>query len=245
MKVAAEKIRKDVPWSDIHELTCDLSSMESVRKCAEDFKNLELPINVLINNAGVMIPPFSKTKEGYELQFGTNHLGHFLLTNLLIQRLKDGAPSRIVNVASLAHNFAPKEGILFDHLKDDEYYQKVLYYGQSKLCNMLHAMKLNKLLQDKGITCVSLHPGTIYTNLARHSIFAKAYYTLLYPFHKSEPQGASTTIFCSFAGEGGNGIEPGGYHSDCNVCKVKCPAFNGELADKLWDYSVSATDSNN
>eukprot|EP00953_Heterococcus_sp_UTEX-ZZ885_P000358 723-Heterococcus_DN1.PRE.3 len=106
--------------STVHELVCDLGSMESVRKCAEDFKALNLPLHVLINNAGVMVPPFTKTVEGFELQFGTNVLGHVLLTNLLLPKLKASTPSRVVNVASEGHKLAPKGGILWGHLKDGD-----------------------------------------------------------------------------------------------------------------------------
>jgi NAD(P)-dependent dehydrogenase (short-subunit alcohol dehydrogenase family) len=243
MHTVAEKIRKEAPNSVIHEIVCDVGSMASVRKSVEEFNALNLPLDVLINNAGVMACPFSLTEDGYELQFGTNHLGHFLLTNLLIPKLKEGVPSRVVNVASVAHRFAPPEGILWDYLKTDEKYSRWTYYGQSKLCNMLHAHELNCRLQEQGITAVSLHPGVINTNLGRHIMLYKVVSFATSFFLKSEPQGAATSIFCAFAKIGQPGFEPGGFHDSCNVGRVEHKAYNADTSKKLWEFSAKVTNS--
>lgn len=238
MHAVAEDIRKSFPNSTVHELVCDLSSFESVRTCAEEFNKLNVPLDALINNAGVMMCPWMLTKDGYEMQFGTNHLGHFLLTNLLMPKLKEAPKARIVCVASVGHRLAPKEGVMFDYLKANEKYNNITYYGQSKLSNMLHARALTKKLQGTSVTAVSLHPGAINTNLGRHSWLSKAIYFIGTPFLKSEPQGAATNVYCAFGS-----VEPAGYYADCNVDTPAHSAYTDELADKLWTYSATETKS--
>ncbi|KAL2948884.1 hypothetical protein AAZX31_20G148200 [Glycine max] len=175
-KDVKETILKEIPSAKVDAMELDLSSMKSVRKFASEFKSSGLPLNILINNAGIMACPFSLSKDKIELQFATNHIGHFLLTNLLLDTIKKTSreskkEGRIVNVSSEAHRFAYSEGICFDKINDESSYNNWRAYGQSKLANILHANELTRRLKEDGvdISANSLHPGTITTNLFRHN----------------------------------------------------------------------------
>ncbi|KAL9240470.1 hypothetical protein vseg_014684 [Gypsophila vaccaria] len=177
-KEVKDKIVQEIPAAKVDTMELDLSSMASVRKFASDYKSSNRQLNLLINNAGIMATPFMLSKDNIELQFATNHLGHFLLTHLLLDTMKktareSGREGRIVNVSSEAHRFAYPEGIRFDKLNDQSSYQSWRAYGQSKLANILHAKELTKHLKEEGveITANSLHPGAINTNLFRYNSF--------------------------------------------------------------------------
>lgn len=148
----------------------DLSSLESVRKFSNKFLKEENRLDILINNAGIMICPKSLTRDGFETQIGVNHMGHFLLTNLLLDLLKKSSPSRIVVLSSLAHvaGYIKK-----DDLNSEKSYNRILAYGQSKLANILFTRHLAKKLNGTGVTVYCLHPGSVNTDLMRHvpSIF--------------------------------------------------------------------------
>lgn len=148
----------------------DLSSLESIRKFAEKFLKEESRLDILINNAGIMICPKSLTKDGLETQIGVNHMGHFLLTNLLLDLLKKSSPSRIIVLSSLAHiaGYINKKD-----LNSEKSYNRILAYGQSKLANILFTRYLSKKLNGTGVTVYCLHPGSVNTELTRHvpSIF--------------------------------------------------------------------------
>lgn len=131
-----EELMKEDNNAEITVLPLDLSSFDSVHEFAKQFKALKKPLHLLVNNAGVMLCPLEYTKDGHEMHFGTNHLGHFLLTELMLPNLKASAPSRIVNLSSAAYALPYTEGIRFDDLKGEEYYSKLYAYGQSKLCNL-------------------------------------------------------------------------------------------------------------
>ncbi|KEH43683.1 NAD(P)-binding rossmann-fold protein [Medicago truncatula] len=191
-KVAAndikEAILKEIPSAKIDVMELDLSSLESVKKFASEFNSSGLPLNILINNAGIMLCPFMLSKDNIELHFATNHLGHFLLTNLLLDTMKKTAhqskkEGRIVNVSAKAYIFAYPEGIRFDKINDQSSYSKWGAYGQSKLANILHANELARRLKDDGVDIIvnSLHPGIILTNLSRHmSVIDGNYYLVLF-----------------------------------------------------------------
>ncbi|XP_058223857.1 short-chain dehydrogenase TIC 32, chloroplastic-like isoform X3 [Rhododendron vialii] len=176
-----EAILEENPNAKIDVMELDLSSMASVRNFASEFNSLGLPLNLLINNAGIFGYPFMLSQDKIELQFGTNHLGHFLLTNLLLETMKSTArqshkEGRIVNVSSVGHWFAFR-GIQFDTINDESRFNSMYAYGQSKLANILHAKELAKRLKEEGveITANSVHPGAVDTNIVRHglSIIAK------------------------------------------------------------------------
>ncbi|XP_052727573.1 short-chain dehydrogenase TIC 32, chloroplastic isoform X2 [Vigna angularis] len=174
-KNVKETVLEEIPSAKIDVMELDLSSMASVRKFAADFNSSGLSLNILINNAGVMATPFLLSQDNIELQFATNHLGHFLLTNLLLETMKKTVrdckqEGRIVIISSEAHRFAYREGILFDKINDESGYNSYFSYGQSKLANILHAKELARRLKEEGveITVNSLHPGSIVTNILRY-----------------------------------------------------------------------------
>ncbi|XP_047252119.1 short-chain dehydrogenase TIC 32 B, chloroplastic isoform X3 [Capsicum annuum] len=173
---AKQRIVKDNKAARVDVEKLDLSSIRSVKAFADNFKALNIPLNILINNAGIMFCPFQLSEDGIELQFATNHLGHFYLTNLLLDNMKETAKSsgiegRIVNLSSVAHICPYKGGIRFHKINHKSSYQNKLAYGQSKLANILHANELSRHLQEEGanITVNSVHPGLIMTSLMRHS----------------------------------------------------------------------------
>ncbi|KAH0779217.1 hypothetical protein KY290_005644 [Solanum tuberosum] len=229
--------------SRIDILKLDLSSLKSVKAFADNFLALNLPLNILINNAGIMFCPFQLSEDGIEMQFATNHLGHFYLTNLLLDKMKETAKStgiegRIVNLSSVAHLVCPREGIRFHNINDKNSYQDKVAYGQSKLANILHANELSRRLQEEGanITVNSVHPGLIMTNLMRHSAFLmrllRVFTCLLW---KNVPQGAATTCYVAIH-PSLNGVT-GKYFSDCNEYKPSKLARDEVLARNLWDFS--------
>ncbi|CAI0472648.1 unnamed protein product [Linum tenue] len=149
---AKHLILKHTPGARVDVLQLDLASTRSVRAFADSFKALNLPLNVLINNAGVMFCPYQQSEDGIEMQFATNHLGtggHFLLTNLLVDKMKEtaratGVEGRIVNLSSIAHIHTYRHAILFDDINDKK---RCWAYGQSKLANILHAKELSRRFQ--------------------------------------------------------------------------------------------------
>ena len=146
---AREDLMAETGCTEIHVRELDLSSLDSVRTFASNFLKEEQRLDILINNAGVMACPKASTKDGFELQLGTNHLGHFLLTNLLLDRLKASTPSRVVNLSSLAHRFGT---INKRDLNSEKSYNQVTAYCQSKLANVLFTRELAKRLQGTGVT---------------------------------------------------------------------------------------------
>ncbi|KAK4486463.1 hypothetical protein RD792_009143 [Penstemon davidsonii] len=249
-KKVKETIIKEIPDAKIDVMELDLCSMASVRKFASEYNSLALPLNLLINNAGVMAPPFMLSKDGIELQFATNHLGHFLLTNLLLDNMKNTArdsqkEGRIVNVSSEAHRFPYGEGIRFDKINDSSSYNTVRAYGQSKLANILHANELSRRLKEEGvqITANSLHPGSIATNLLRHHGFIDGMVNLVGKyFLKNIPQGAATTCYVALHPQV-KGVS-GEYFADSNIAKPTSLAKDAELAKKVWDFSLKLTEPN-
>eukprot|EP00731_Ephydatia_muelleri_P018056 Em0011g96a len=160
----------------------DLASLESVRQFASSILEEEPTIDILINNAGVSCCPYSKTEDGFEMQFGVNHLAHFLLTNLLLDRLKEAPTARIVNVSSIAHRHV--KGINFDDLNSEKSYSPLVAYGQSKLANILFTRSLAKRLAGTSVITNCLHPGVIRTEIFRHVVsgtIAKAMSSALSP----------------------------------------------------------------
>lgn len=163
-EAAAKEIRAKVPNAKLEMMQLDLASLDSVRSFAYAFKAKYDRLDILQNNAGVMMTPESTTKDGFEMQFGTNHLGHFALTGLLMDVLTATEGSRIVNVSSLA---AERGEMHFNDLMLKQDYGRSKAYGQSKLANLLFTKALNKRLQDNGTNTISVaaHPGVANTNL--------------------------------------------------------------------------------
>ncbi|KAK9668125.1 hypothetical protein RND81_13G036400 [Saponaria officinalis] len=242
-----ESILEKIPAAKIDVMELDLSSLASVEKFASEYKSLGLPLNVLINNAGIMATPYRLSKDNIELQFATNHLGHFHLTNLLLDAMKKTAhesksEGRIVIVSSEAHRFAYREGIRFNKLNDESGYSSLQAYGQSKLANILHANELARKLkeEDINITVNSLHPGSISTNLLRHHSFINGIvHSVGKLVLKDAEQGAATTCFVALHPQV-EGVT-GKYFMDSNVAQSASQAQDTELAKKLWDFSSKLT----
>jgi NAD(P)-dependent dehydrogenase (short-subunit alcohol dehydrogenase family) len=192
---------------DVMEL--DLASLDSVRSFAKRFLEKQDSLHGLVNNAGVMNPPQGKTRDGFELQFGTNHLGHYLLTELLLPALKKGAPSRIVNLSSCFHDKAfGREGrIDFEDLHfERRKYDGWAAYAQSKLANLLHSRHLARRLSGTGVVTASVHPGWVRSNLIKFSMPLFLQDTVLRPFLRLagmiEPEeGAQSTLFALLSPE--------------------------------------------
>ncbi|XP_024369287.1 short-chain dehydrogenase TIC 32, chloroplastic isoform X2 [Physcomitrium patens] len=239
------EITRDVPKARVELMKLDLSSLASVRQFSDEFNNRKLPLNVLINNAGFMSRTFEKSEDGLEKVFATNHIGTFLLTKLLLDKLKTtaketGAEGRIVNVSSEAHKYGYKGGLVLDKLNDSTSYDGKCAYGQSKLANILHARELAKRLKEEGanVTANSVHPGVMDTNFGKgQSVFFSGIALSLVKFLlKTVPQGAATTCYVATSPKV-NGIS-GMYFKDCNLNPyVSEPARDPELARKLWEFS--------
>ncbi|QCE08198.1 short-chain dehydrogenase TIC 32, chloroplastic-like [Vigna unguiculata] len=245
-KDVKETILKEIPSAKVDAMELDLSSMDSVNKFASDFKSSGLPLNILVNNAGIMACPFKLSADKIELQFATNHLGHFLLTNLLLDTMKKTSretkkEGRIVNVSSEAHKFAYSEGIRFDKINDESSYSNWRAYGQSKLANILHANELSRRLKEDGveISANSLHPGAITTNLFRHTGINGIVNGIGRLVFKNVQQGAATTCYVALHPQV-KGIS-GKYFSDSNVARTTSLGTDADLAKKLWDFSLNLT----
>uniref|UniRef100_A0A2P2LEL0 Short-chain dehydrogenase n=1 Tax=Rhizophora mucronata TaxID=61149 RepID=A0A2P2LEL0_RHIMU len=242
-----EAILKEIPSAKVDVMQLDLSSMASVRKFASEYISSGLPLNLLINNAGVMATPFMLSQDNIEIQFATNHVGHFLLTNLLLETMKKTAceskqEGRIVNVSSEGHRLAYREGIPFDKISDESRYSSFVAYGQSKLANILHANELAKRLKEDGvdITANSLHPGAIATNLLRYHSIINSISNMIGRFVlKNVQQGAATTCYVALHSQV-KGVS-GKYFKDCNLAEPTSQAKDSELANKLWEFSLSLT----
>ncbi|KAJ9554905.1 hypothetical protein OSB04_009519 [Centaurea solstitialis] len=246
---AKQTILKTYENAKIDVLHLDLSSLNSVKTFADNFLALNLPLNVLINNAGIMFCPYQLSQDGIEMQFATNHLGHFYLTNLLLDKMKNtasatGIEGRIVNVSSVAHLHTYEEGIKFDAINDKNSYSDKKAYGQSKLASILHANELSRRLKEEGvnITVNSVHPGLIMTNLMKHSLNLMRIMKLVtYLLWKNVPQGAATTCYVAVH-PNLKGVS-GKYFLDCNEWPASDFARDPKLAKKLWDYSNHLLDS--
>ncbi|KAI3727635.1 hypothetical protein L6452_16253 [Arctium lappa] len=239
-----ETILTETPDAKVDVMELDLSSLASVRKFAAEYCSSGLPLNILINNAGVMAPPFMLSKDNIELQFATNHLGHFLLTNLLLETMKNTSrenkkEGRIVNVSSEAHRYTYKEGINFDKINDESSYSTMYAYGQSKLANILHANELTRRFKEENVelTANSLHPGAIATGLMRHHRILEGVVNWVGKyFLKNIPQGAATTCYVALHPQV-KGVS-GEYFADSNKGKPSPVSKDSELGKKLWDFSL-------
>jgi NAD(P)-dependent dehydrogenase (short-subunit alcohol dehydrogenase family) len=167
-KAAAARIAAAAPGADVMVQPVDLASLDSIRAAAAALRAAHPAIDLLINNAGVMFPPKQTTRDGFELQFGTNHLGHFALTGLLLAQMLPVPGSRVVTVSSLAHRIRAR--INFDDLQSERSYSRVAAYGQSKLANLMFTYELQRQLSGAGTTiAVAAHPGLADTELTRNT----------------------------------------------------------------------------
>jgi WW domain-containing oxidoreductase len=216
-------------------VVCELSEPESVFAAAESVKAMGEKLDVIVCNAGIMALPKLNQQHGYELQFFTNHIGHFILVTELLDLLADDG--RVVMVSSEAHRQAPREGIQFDNLSGEKGYTSWLAYGQSKLANILFAKELARRFEGTDKVANALHPGVINTNLARHlnSIVDVAMSAISPIALKSIPQGAATQTYLAAHPDAAK--VSGEYFSHCNPARPTSKARDAELAKKLWEKS--------
>ncbi|KAJ3073132.1 hypothetical protein HDU98_002168 [Podochytrium sp. JEL0797] len=251
-KAAIKEIKQSVPNADVVFMKLNLADWDSVQAFAQAFKNTGFPLHILMNNAGIMAPPqFEASKHGVELQMAGNHLGHFYLTHLLLPVLEKTARAnpndsiRIVNLSSLGHWFTPLKGIDFKHINDPSAYNAWLWYGQSKLANLLFSNQLQKRINTStGLTNVyvnAVHPGAVSTNLATNSAYIStlAALGLMEVIGLSPANGALTQLYCATSGE----IVLKGFKGRYFVptAAVQFSSFHGrdeKLAEELWDWSV-------
>ncbi|XP_029935167.1 retinol dehydrogenase 12-like isoform X1 [Myripristis murdjan] len=232
-QVAMKEIIKGSGNENVICMELDLSDSKSIREFAEAVNRDEAKLNILINNAGVMVCPYGKTADGFEMQIGVNHMGHFLLTYLLIDLIKRSTPARIINVSSMAHAWG---SINLEDINSEKRYDKRAAYGQSKLANVLFTRSLAKRLEGTGVTVYSLHPGVVQTDLWRHLSGPEQFVMkIVSPFTKSSIQGAQTTIYCAV--EPTLETESGGYYSDCAPASCSAAASDDNMAQKLWELS--------
>lgn len=211
----------------------DVSSLESVRKFVDKFLKEESRLDILINNAGVMAMPRTVSVDGFEMQFATNHLGHFLLTNLLLDTLVASAPSKIINVSSRGHAWGK---INRDDVQGLHGYSSWGAYTQSKLANVLFTRELAKRLDGTEVTANAVHPGTVSTELSRHMTCLALVATMpLRLFFKTAKAGAQTTL--AIALDPDYNSVTGKYFSDCKIRKESQAAQDDETADWLWRTS--------
>ena len=218
-------------------MLADLASQQSIRALAAEFLATDRPLHVLINNAGVVNLSRKVTVDGLEEVFAVNHLGYFLLTNLLLDRLKASAPARIVNVASDAHKIG---GMNFDDLQAERRYRTMKVYGQSKLANIMFTYELARRLEGSGVTVNCLHPGAVATGLGKNNgAWAQAIIKLLGTFFRTPENGAATSIHLA-ASPALAGVS-GQYFSDCKPRRSSKLSYDEAAQRRLWEISERLT----
>ncbi|MBQ74917.1 MAG: short-chain dehydrogenase [Gammaproteobacteria bacterium] len=245
-QIALETVKKSVPDADVELAILDLFDLDSVRKCGKEIAENFPKIDILINNAGVMAAPLSRTKEGLEIHLGTNFLGHYVFTKYLINNVIQAAPSRIINLTSSAHRLSPYR--LDDPFFEKEEYHKLTAYGQSKTASVLFALELDRRYKDRGVRTTAVHPGLINTELGRH--FSEEEVAFLQTgipeglSMKDVSQGAATTVWAATTPDFDN--LAGKFCEDCAVADeiddpdehergVMPHALDMGVAATLWD----------
>lgn len=228
---ATEAIQRESGNARVTALSLDLADLASVRACADAFLRHDLPLHLLLNNAG-LAGARGLTKSGFELAFGVNHVGHFLLTSLLLERIQRSAPARVVTVASKSHYSA--SGIDWDAVRQPTKTRTALReYGVSKLANVLFSAELARRLEGAGVNTYSLHPGVVASDVWR---------SVPWPFRSlmklgmiSTEKGAATSLYCASSAEAG--AQTGLYYDECRSRKPSKAAQDRALAAELWRRS--------
>ncbi|MDD4967918.1 MAG: oxidoreductase [Paludibacter sp.] len=247
---AKKQIVKFLPTADIQVMELDLTDLKSIRNFATKFKQNHARLDILLNNAGIMMVPYGLTKDGFESQLGTNHLGHFALTGLLLDVLKNTPTSRVVNVSSMAHSSGEMDfnNLLFEKGKG---YTPIKAYGRSKLSNLLFTYELQRFFETNKINtmAVAAHPGFSDTNLA-HTMMEKWYYRLLKPLFFRMAQPASMGALPQLRASVDPAAKPSQFYGPDGkrqmkgypvVVQPKEKAFNKDDARRLWEASEKLT----
>ena len=253
LDAAVAAIRAEVPEAALETIICDLGSLARIKTCGEEARARFDRIDILINNAGVMACPLMHTADGFEMQFGTNHLGHFALTAQLMPLIEAGTRKRIVNLSSRAHHMAPTD--VDDPNFASRPYDPWVSYGNAKTANVLFTVELERRYGPRGIHAYAVHPGGINTNLGRHlteemaaALMARVTASDSGFQWKTIPQGAATSCWAATAPdlEGTGGV----YCEDCHVAEVDDVSSNGgvrsyaldaDTARRLWTVSEDLT----
>lgn len=235
------------PRAQIDVMQLDLADLQSVRTFADKFQSSFDQLDILINNAGIMAPPYAKTKDGFEMQFGSNHLGHFALTGLLLPLLANTPGSRIVTISSRAHS---RGSIDFDNLDGAKGYHAKKFYNQSKLANLYFALELDKRLKAHGFPTISIacHPGVSATNILKLGTreIPSALKRIANLFLQPPGMGALSTIYAATEPNltGGEYIGPLGQFQRKGYPALGTPHANAtdqEISRRLWDVSEKLT----
>ena len=235
-EAAVADVRGSTGSDAVELLQLDLASKTSIRSAAATFLSRHDQLHVLVNNAGLILSDRRETEDGFEMTFGVNHLGTFLLTHLLLDTLKASAPARIVNLASDAHRMS--SGLPFDDLQRNSGYAGVRVYADSKLANILFTRELARRLQDSGVTANAVHPGVVRSSFGADgdaSWFVGAFYSLARWFLRTPAQGAQTSLYVATAAELAD--TSGGYFANCGPKRPKATALDEQAAAKLWQVS--------
>ena len=223
--------------SSVRLLLADLSSQASIHRLATDFKALYPALHVLINNAGIIPRRRILTEDGLETQFAVNHLAYFLLTALLLDVLKAGAPARIINVSSQLHGRAPLD---FDDLQSERSYNRVLVYARTKLANVLHSYELARMLEGTGVTANCLHPGVVATNLLADATgLPRAIRFAVRVVRASPEAGARTSLYLATSTEV-EGVT-GKYFARQRAVPSSKASYDQPAARRLWRISEELT----
>lgn len=221
-------------------ILADLSSQKEVKSAAKEYLKMNRPLDILINNAGLINLKRRETIDGFEETFAVNHLAYFSLTNLLIDKLKESESARIINISSGAHQFVKRMN--FDDIQSEKNYKPFKVYSYSKLANILFTRKLSEILKDDNITVNCLHPGVVATGFASQndSKFQKFLFKLSKPFMRSSNKGAETSIYLSSSDDVSD--VSGKYFYNSKVSKISSGASNEEDAERLWRISMELTE---
>jgi NAD(P)-dependent dehydrogenase (short-subunit alcohol dehydrogenase family) len=241
-RAAIEQIGREVPTAKAELLALDLADLAAVRRFADEFTSNYDRLDILINNAGIMAPPFAQTADGFELQFGTNHLGHFALTGLLLDLLMHTSGARVVTVSSGGHHFGK---IDFDNLHGEKRYDRQRAYAQSKLANLLFTYELQRRFEcaEADAIAVAAHPGWTATNLQVHWRMVRVLNPIL---AQTSEMGALPMLYAATASDvrGGEYYGPGGWQ-ELRGYPVKVPSSERsrdlEVAARLWKVSEELT----
>ena len=221
-------------------ILADLSSQKEVKSAAKEYLKMNRPLDILINNAGLINLKRRETIDGFEETFAVNHLAYFSLTNLLIDKLKESESARIINISSGAHQFVKRMN--FDDIQSEKNYKPFKVYSYSKLANILFTRKLSEILKDDNITVNCLHPGVVATGFASQndSKFQKFLFKLSKPFMRSSNKGAETSIYLSSSDDVSD--VSGKYFYNSKVSKISSGASNEEDTERLWRISMELTE---
>jgi NAD(P)-dependent dehydrogenase (short-subunit alcohol dehydrogenase family) len=237
--LVAEKVRQKTGNPDVFYLSANLASLAQVRQAAEDVLSRLPKIDILINNVGAIFYKRGETVDGFERTFALNHLSNFLFTNLLLDRILQSAPARIINVSSSAQF----RGVIeFDDLQAKRKYRIMKAYGQSKLANMLFTYELDRRLEGKNVTVNAMHPGLVKTDIATNKNFlVRTVQRFILRNSRSPAKGAETIVYLASSPEV-EGVS-GKFFIDKKAVKSASASYNVEDASRLWSISESLTDS--